>query len=382
MTILRKILAVTLCALVIVSIAVVPCFAWEWNGNTTGKLTSPIAPIEYSYIAGSPTFGDMSHSTNSFTSKGNMLTLALPDTFNANSIETQGDGTSSISVYGSKEMLYVDKDTAVATVQSIWDKEYGTGGYHKLRQFAGCTDVAQIQYTYGSLTSPFRYIAERVGTFGTHTALLPWILNYQTYNLVSDPETNGLTAYVYLKYRTDEGNWYNDVFIYEGYDTRYTIENDTRDYYQYNCNIGTALKQFVESRVNYDGQQPFIIVDSMYIGNTSDNGAFRAIRSNNLVGVHETFAGSGSAADPTMFSINGYGGNMIANMLWSGYVSNTEIPANAIPPELGNATSFLSTALGGFLNFSLIPGITLGGILTTCICIALFLTFLKIFAGG
>lgn len=47
-----------------------------------------------------------------------------------------------------------------------------------------------------------------------------------------------------------------------------------------------------------------------------------------------------------------------------------------------NFTSWISTAVSGFLTPEIIPGVSIGGILIVCIAIPLLLAFLKFFAGG
>lgn len=385
--ILKKTLAVLLLSVVLVTAVVVPCFAWEWNGPALGKLTSPIAPLEYSHVGNSPMFGDISYSGNTWSTKGNLLTLALPDNFSNSYKEIQGD-TSQITVLGYDEWEWsqTDKEKIVQAFQKAATTDYDSGSVTPVRQFHDCINMAVIKYQYGvRQTSALKHFADKVSSFATHTDFLPYILSYETFNLVDDPGTHGVSATAYYQYRTLEGKWRSDMLNYDGYDHSYYIPDDTRSYNQYNCMIGYAIKKAVEAHDDFDPQQPFVIVDACYIGTTDETGAFRVVMNNNIVGVHDSFAGSGSGHatfDPTYFSVTGGGGNMLPNMVWTGYVSNYDIPANAIPSELSYATDFLTTALGGFLSFSIIPGITLGGILATVICIALFLTFLKIFAGG
>lgn len=47
-----------------------------------------------------------------------------------------------------------------------------------------------------------------------------------------------------------------------------------------------------------------------------------------------------------------------------------------------NFTSWISTAVSGFLTPEILPGVSIGGILIVCIAIPLLLAFLKFFAGG
>lgn len=52
------------------------------------------------------------------------------------------------------------------------------------------------------------------------------------------------------------------------------------------------------------------------------------------------------------------------------------------PPYEGDYTGWLGTAVGGFLDFELFPGFTLGGMLGILISFSFIMLFLKFFAGG
>ena len=53
------------------------------------------------------------------------------------------------------------------------------------------------------------------------------------------------------------------------------------------------------------------------------------------------------------------------------------------PPDMTfDFTSWIGTAVGGFLNMELMPNFSIGGVLAILIAFSIVMLFLKFFAGG
>lgn len=66
----------------------------------------------------------------------------------------------------------------------------------------------------------------------------------------------------------------------------------------------------------------------------------------------------------------------------SGFMAGVEEGSGRLDDVTIDWVSWLGTAVGGFFDFEIMPGFSLGGILAVVIMLGLVMTFLKFFAGG
>lgn len=362
----RKILAVVGIAVVLCFTFIIPISAFGVGGKYPTYVGNAIAPLEVNAIASSATAMQTWQGRADYFSTSNAIPLGWDESYDFGIMSSGGyrqfenyPETINLSWGGSMNLTSTQRQNLnTAYIEQSTDNG---ADYQALRYGYGLGQIHQ-SYVGG-------YIAHDYGGFAYPTKLADYGgIYYSTYHTEAYTNPN-LYVYAELSYKAQDGS-IKDLVFSDRVSPHGTHE-ENEDYVIYDYNITKFLVDLVISQDdNYTDTPNYILCHDLKIGQDNSGYAFRLTR---LCNIEKNYKQSEN--------YDQYGANIYSALITSDTYRTTEI-IYAEPPTLDGLGGFLGSALGGFFAIELFPGISLGGVFTTLLMIALVIAFLKIFAGG